>query len=89
MPPGFHLRSAYKYATVNYSVTPPRLETITNYLESSIIEFIKKPANAGNIYRVYDFKRGRILEYLNGKKLVQLGIFPHELPNELKYLVQS
>ncbi len=45
------------------------------------------PRNIGKQFRVFDFKRRRELEYVEGRHLTEVSRFEHELLDELKYLV--
>ena len=87
VPVGFHARHCYRFAIVDITERPNKLLAITSYQESGVIRQLTAPIHQGRAFRIFDFKRGRELAYLEGKRLTEIGRFEHELPNELKYLV--
>ena len=86
VPVGFHHRSTCKFAILD--IAQKKLVALTYYLEADVISFLSAEQNIGKQFRVLDFKRGRELAHVGGKRLVAVGTFDHKLLNELEYLVQ-
>jgi hypothetical protein len=82
VPPGFHHRSACRYAIVDTSASPPRLSAVTYYLESWVIDYLVTARSASRQFRVLDFKRGLELAYRGGKHLEEIGTFEHRVTGE-------
>jgi hypothetical protein len=86
VPAGFHNRTSCKFAILD--CTSMKLVAVTYFLEADVIAFVSALQNAARKFRVLDFKRGRELAHVGGKKLIAVGVFDHKLPNEIEYLVQ-
>jgi hypothetical protein len=88
VPVGFHARNCYRFAIVDMTAVPNKLLAVTSYMESDVVRQLSSLHPEGHEYRILDFKRGRELTHVGEKNLTEIGSFEHELPNELKYLVE-
>jgi hypothetical protein len=75
VPAGFHLRSAKKFALIDTSAQPNKLISVTSYLESWLVKYLKSDQATDRTFRILDFKKGRELEYDGSKKLKPIGEF--------------
>ena len=86
IPVGFHHRSSCKFAILD--CTSKKLIALTYALEADVIKFLGAEQSGTRQFKVLDFKRGRELVHLGGKRLTSVGVFSHKLPGELEYFVQ-
>ena len=88
VPRAFNMRSAYRFAIIDLSESLPKLFPITDWDERWVIGFLDHPSRKGLLFQVLDFKHGFEMRHVGLKKLERGVRFAHEVPGELKYLVE-